>query len=164
VSLLLLPLLAGVPESTAHGFACDLFSALKHTHHHGICHRDVKLANLLLAADGTLRLADFGHAAVCAAPVGTDAARAAHGDAADDDDDRAGAADGTQLRLHEKNGTKSYCAPEVPSRPPHHAHGMAGAWWAWPSTVGCDGASIANGRDAPPRCAATRRPPHCERA
>ena len=54
----------GVGETAAHGFASDLFAALAHCHSRGVSHRDVKLANLLLAADGTLRLSDFGHSAV----------------------------------------------------------------------------------------------------
>ena len=81
----------GVGEAIAHGFASDLFAALAHCHGRGVTHRDVKLANLLLAADGTLRLADFGHAAVTEGWSGDEA----------------------HPRLTEKMGTKSYCAPEI---------------------------------------------------
>lgn len=38
----------------------QVFSALKYMHARGVSHRDVKLANILLAPDGTVRLADFG--------------------------------------------------------------------------------------------------------
>jgi protein kinase-like protein/AAA ATPase-like protein len=38
----------------------DLASALDHAHAHGLIHRDVKLENLLLDADGNAYLADFG--------------------------------------------------------------------------------------------------------
>ena len=39
-------------------------SALAHAHARGVVHRDLRAANLLLAWDGTVKLADFGIAAV----------------------------------------------------------------------------------------------------
>eukprot|EP00756_Hemistasia_phaeocysticola_P044822 Hpha_TRINITY_DN18610_c0_g1::TRINITY_DN18610_c0_g1_i1::g.115567::m.115567/K08817/CCRK; cell cycle related kinase len=36
------------------------FRGVAHMHSHGLMHRDLKPANLLLAHDGTLRIADFG--------------------------------------------------------------------------------------------------------
>lgn len=39
------------------GQICD---ALQHAHDHGIVHRDLKTENVLLAADGTVKLSDFG--------------------------------------------------------------------------------------------------------
>jgi serine/threonine protein kinase len=41
----------------------QLASALAHVHECGIAHLDIKPANVLLAADGSIRLADFGIAA-----------------------------------------------------------------------------------------------------
>jgi cyclin-dependent kinase 7 len=38
----------------------DLFSALEHSHSHGILHRDVKPGNLLVASNGYIQLCDFG--------------------------------------------------------------------------------------------------------
>jgi eukaryotic-like serine/threonine-protein kinase len=61
-------------------------AALAHAHERGVVHRDVKPHNLLLAADGTLKVADFGIARV---------------------------ADGTQLtQIGTVLGTAAYLAPE----------------------------------------------------
>jgi len=47
------------PGPTA-SLGVDVLAALDHAHRRGIIHRDVKPANILLTADGTAKVADFG--------------------------------------------------------------------------------------------------------
>lgn len=49
-----------LPERRALSLMRQLFSAVQFLHARGISHRDIKLQNVLLATNGTLRLADFG--------------------------------------------------------------------------------------------------------
>lgn len=51
---------APVPVREALEIAAQACRALTHAHGQGLLHRDVKPANLLLAADGTVKLSDFG--------------------------------------------------------------------------------------------------------
>ncbi len=48
--------------------ALQICPALKHAHDHGIIHRDIKPQNLLLSADGVVKLTDFGIAKVFTDP------------------------------------------------------------------------------------------------
>ncbi len=44
----------------------QIVGALTHMHTRAVCHRDLKLENVLLAADGAVKLCDFGYAALVA--------------------------------------------------------------------------------------------------
>ena len=52
-----------IPLARALSIARGVLTALAHVHASGIVHRDVKPSNVLFAADGTVRLIDFGVAA-----------------------------------------------------------------------------------------------------
>ena len=53
-----------LPPSRVVRYAAQICEALKFAHGRGVVHRDLKPGNFLLAGDGTLKLADFGLAAV----------------------------------------------------------------------------------------------------
>lgn len=50
----------GFSEFRAISVMRQVFSALKYLHAQGVSHRDIKLGNILIAPDGSVRLADFG--------------------------------------------------------------------------------------------------------
>ncbi len=50
-----------IPESHARFYCRQLFEAVAFLHSKGICHRDVRLDNLLLSNTGVLKITDFGH-------------------------------------------------------------------------------------------------------
>lgn len=49
-----------LPVGRALGIARAVCAALEFAHQHGIVHRDIKPANVLIANDGTVKVADFG--------------------------------------------------------------------------------------------------------
>ena len=95
----------GAVGAAAARVARELALALGHVHAHGLVHRDVKPSNLLIAADGGLRLADFGVAARAGA----------HGALGPEWDE-------------EPAGTLGYAAPEqLAGKPAHPAADVYGA-------------------------------------
>lgn len=53
-----------LPAEHALGIASAVCAALEFAHRHGVVHRDIKPANVLIANDGTVKVADFGVARV----------------------------------------------------------------------------------------------------
>ena len=41
-------------------FTCQILRALEHAHENGVVHRDIKPQNIMLMADGSLKIMDFG--------------------------------------------------------------------------------------------------------
>lgn len=50
-------------KETLH-FSKQIVAAINHAHQHGIIHRDIKPQNIMLLKDGTIKVADFGIAAL----------------------------------------------------------------------------------------------------
>ena len=92
---------AGKPQDPqyAAGVVATIARAIQHSHDHGILHRDLKPGNVLLAADGTPKVTDFGLAKELTA-ANADGTTATH--------------DGL-TRTGEILGTPSYMPPEQAS-------------------------------------------------
>ena len=59
-----------LPEEMILDWFVQICLAIKHVHDHKILHRDVKPQNMFLAADGLLKLGDFGVSKVCCSKTG----------------------------------------------------------------------------------------------
>ncbi|HXJ42820.1 MAG TPA: serine/threonine-protein kinase [Bryobacteraceae bacterium] len=49
-----------IPLTSAIDYGCQTLAALDYAHSHGVVHRDVSPANMIITEDGTLKLTDFG--------------------------------------------------------------------------------------------------------
>lgn len=49
-----------LPEHQVRFYMAEMIVALEHIHLHGIVYRDIKLENVMLDADGHIKLVDFG--------------------------------------------------------------------------------------------------------
>jgi serine/threonine protein kinase len=49
-----------VPEAEAKAIILQVLEAIAHCHSKGICHRDIKLDNILITASGQVKIIDFG--------------------------------------------------------------------------------------------------------
>ncbi len=62
----------GIPPKRAVEVAAAVADALDYAHRHGVVHRDVKPANILLCGDGRVKVADFGIAKAAVSEDGFD--------------------------------------------------------------------------------------------
>lgn len=84
---------SGMEEGLVRSYMHNLLSALAHCHRKKVVHRDVKLENVLLDSHGRAVLSDFGNAALI--------------------DEGQGPCNCSPAILHDKCGTKPWCAPEI---------------------------------------------------
>ena len=87
----------GLPTETVLGYGVQIADALAHAHEHGVIHRDLKSANVVITPAGRAKVLDFGLAR--RPPGGGDAVRAS--------------ADPTLTETGAIVGTPHYLAPEV---------------------------------------------------
>jgi eukaryotic-like serine/threonine-protein kinase len=64
---------AGLPADTVMRYGAQIAEALAHAHEHGVLHRDLKTANMMISADGRAKVLDFGLAVRISRPAPGDA-------------------------------------------------------------------------------------------
>jgi len=90
-------------------YAAELTLALEHLHSRNILHCDLKPENIALAADGHLRLIDFGLSVILSPEFHTNSETG-------------------RMEVLTQSGTLPYCAPEILRRVPH---GPESDWWSF---------------------------------
>ncbi|KAG2134161.1 kinase-like domain-containing protein [Suillus bovinus] len=88
----------GIGENVAHYYFGQLLAGMDFIHREGVCHRDLKPENILLDVAGTLKISDFGLAAVYKLKES-----------------------GKTRKLNELCGSLPYMAPEVHYETPYEA-------------------------------------------
>ncbi|KAA8494117.1 Serine/threonine-protein kinase CBK1 [Porphyridium purpureum] len=127
-----------IPEEDSRFYVAQMVIAIDTLHNLGYIHRDVKPDNLLIDADGNLKLSDFG---LCKSyqvntPEGLDAATADGANAAVGDKTAPTATHGQKIAAWKRNarkmaystvGTPDYIAPEVLMK---RGYGSECDWWS----------------------------------
>ncbi|KAL1565773.1 CBL-interacting serine threonine-protein kinase [Salvia divinorum] len=91
-----------LPEDVGRKYFVQLVDAVEFCHSRGVCHRDLKLENILLDEDGAIKVSDFGLSAVVECR-------------------------GKDGLLHTTCGTPAYVAPEIVGRSGYDGEG-ADVW------------------------------------
>eukprot|EP01090_Pellita_catalonica_P019047 TRINITY_DN632_c0_g1_i1.p1 TRINITY_DN632_c0_g1~~TRINITY_DN632_c0_g1_i1.p1 ORF type:complete len:389 (-),score=39.90 TRINITY_DN632_c0_g1_i1:78-1193(-) len=114
----LLRVMTKLPESMARMYIAETVLALEYLHSKGIVHRDLKPDNMLIGADGHIKLTDFGLSKMGLTRNVLSQSRQGDGDIV-----KNGSSSGVK-------GTPDYLSPEVIMGT---GHGKAVDWWA----LGC---------------------------
>ena len=98
-------------ENTSRIYTFQIATALAYLHSHGIIHRDIKPDNILVSADGFLKLTDFGLSYI--GLVGRHINKEAESDGL--------------VQTNSMVGTPDYIAPEIVM---NHSHSFSVDWWS----------------------------------
>lgn len=84
----------GLPLETALHYVIQIVDAVAHAHAHGVVHRDLKSANVMIGSDGSVKILDFGLAILQTEPTDSEI-------------------DTTRSETPSGAGTVPYMAPEI---------------------------------------------------